>query len=53
MCCDGRVVKASDSKSDGVTRTGSNPVRSEFFSKFTFQFLDQITGIINIKKKVD
>ena len=29
--CDGRVVKASDSKSDGVTRTGSNPVRSEFF----------------------
>ena len=30
--CDGRVVKASDSKSDGVTRTGSNPVRSEFFS---------------------
>ena len=31
MCCDGRVVKASDSKSDGVTRTGSNPVRSEFF----------------------
>jgi hypothetical protein len=31
MCCDGRVVKASDSKSDGVTRTGSNPVRSDLF----------------------
>jgi hypothetical protein len=30
-CGDGRVVKASDSKSDGVTRTGSNPVRREFF----------------------
>lgn len=29
--CDGRVVKASDSKSDGVTRTGSNPVRSEMY----------------------
>jgi hypothetical protein len=33
---DGRVVKASDSKSDGVTRTGSNPVRREFFTFGTF-----------------
>ena len=39
MCCDGRVVKASDSKSDGVTRTGSNPVRSEFFLIFNPVFL--------------
>jgi hypothetical protein len=41
MCCDGRVVKASDSKSDGVTRTGSNPVRSEFFflSLFYLQWI--------------
>ena len=34
MCCDGRVVKASDSKSDGVTRTGSNPVLSDFLLIF-------------------
>jgi hypothetical protein len=34
ISCDGRVVKASDSKSDGVTRTGSNPVRSEFMYFF-------------------
>ena len=27
----GRVVKASDSKSDGVTRVGSNPAAVEFF----------------------
>ena len=27
-CCDGRVVKASDSKSDGFSRVGSNPTRS-------------------------
>jgi hypothetical protein len=41
--CDGRVVKASDSKSDGVTRTGSNPVRSEFFSRsFLFFFQNML-----------
>ena len=27
----GRVVKASDSKSDGVTRVGSNPAAVEIF----------------------
>ncbi len=33
LCCDGRVVKASDSKSDGLSRVGSNPTRSApFFS---------------------
>ena len=29
--CDGRVVKASDSKSDGFSRVGSNPTRSASF----------------------
>ena len=29
---DGRVVKASDSKSDGVTRAGSNPVPRDLFA---------------------
>ena len=31
---DGRVVKASDSKSDGATRAGSNPVPRETFDYF-------------------
>ena len=51
MSCDGRVVKASDSKSDGVTRTGSNPVRSEFFfcrcKKIYCNDIDQ--NLLNIK----
>ena len=42
MCCDGRVVKASDlkschiKKSDGFSRVGSNPTRSEFLFIFIF-----------------
>ncbi len=38
----GRVVKASDSKSDGVTCTGSNPVDCEvsvFFEKSVSLYL--------------
>ena len=38
--CDGRVVKASDSKSDGFSRVGSNPTRSvSLFILFQQTFL--------------
>ena len=37
-CCQfGRVVKASDSKSDGVTRVGSNPAADVSFFLFIHQ----------------
>ena len=52
VCCQfGRVVKASDSKSDGVTRAGSNPAADvTFFNKLYHYKLIQTSFIKTIKK---